>query len=415
VIKQISFAVVFAVKLFSFSIYNLGDSRDKALLIVGGIHGDEHGGYLTPALFIQEYKILNGRVVVIPNLNTESIVVHQRGVNGDMNRKFENLDSSDKDFQTVQELKKFILNEKISTLLNLHDGSGFYLRNSRNWGQSIVIDKEIAGEVSLKNSAEGVVNRINKNLPKEHLFGVKNTETSQDSYLEMLGSLTYFAIQRGIPSFGVEVSKELDEVKRVLYHLEVIEQFLRESNISFRRNFELNEDILSQKLKDYGKVTINGNIELPLNNLKKRLNYFPLAENNNTFQFSHPLGKAIRVKNRFDIYIAHRRITSLYAQYFKLDEIEPEDIYIELDGNRTKVDFATTSSLKFKRSFKVITPPDIRANVIGYRSRGNETNIEIPSSKIERRFAIDLAETLFRVEFYRETNFIGTIILINEL
>lgn len=77
----------------------------STLLIIGGIHGDEPGGYFAPMLLAKHYKIESGNVWIVPNLNFDSIVQNKRGVYGDMNRKFAKIEPKDKDLEIVNEIK----------------------------------------------------------------------------------------------------------------------------------------------------------------------------------------------------------------------------------------------------------------------------------------------------------------------
>ena len=64
-----------------FSLYELkGDSDGATLLVIGGIHGDEPGGYCAPSILINSYHILKGNVLVVPNLNPDSIMAFKRGI-----------------------------------------------------------------------------------------------------------------------------------------------------------------------------------------------------------------------------------------------------------------------------------------------------------------------------------------------
>jgi len=70
---------------------------NTTLLVIGGIHGNEPGGYYAAAILASHYTILSKNLWVIPNLNKESIIKFRRGVNGDMNRKFASIKKGDKD------------------------------------------------------------------------------------------------------------------------------------------------------------------------------------------------------------------------------------------------------------------------------------------------------------------------------
>jgi predicted deacylase len=117
----------FASRHIDFTIHKLGSDRPgNTLLVIGGIQGDEPGGFNAAALLATQYKIKKGSVWVVPNLNFISIIKRSRGVHGDLNRKFAKLGRSDPEFDTISKVKRIILDEQVDLVLNLHDGSGFY-------------------------------------------------------------------------------------------------------------------------------------------------------------------------------------------------------------------------------------------------------------------------------------------------
>jgi predicted deacylase len=133
-----------------FTLHKLESGRaGTTLLVVGGIQGDEPGGFNAASLLATEYKIRKGNVWVVPNLNFKSIIKRSRGVYGNLNRKFASIKSKDPEFNTIEKIKKIILDEQVDVILNLHDGSGFYrsryvdpMHNPKRWGQSVIIDQE---------------------------------------------------------------------------------------------------------------------------------------------------------------------------------------------------------------------------------------------------------------------------------
>ncbi|NIO41537.1 MAG: deacylase, partial [Burkholderiales bacterium] len=52
----------------------------NTILVVGGIQGDEPGGFNAASLLATRYRFSRGAVWVVPNLNFESIVKRSRGV-----------------------------------------------------------------------------------------------------------------------------------------------------------------------------------------------------------------------------------------------------------------------------------------------------------------------------------------------
>ena len=91
--KYILILVVLVTTLFGkfdydFSVHKMGNNKGNTLLIIGGIQGDEPGGFTAASLIVTNYKIKNGNVWVVPNLAFESIIKRSRGIYGDLNRKF---------------------------------------------------------------------------------------------------------------------------------------------------------------------------------------------------------------------------------------------------------------------------------------------------------------------------------------
>jgi len=191
---------------------------NTTLLVIGGIHGDEPGGYFAASILSTHYKITSKNLWIVPNLNKKSIQSHSRGLNGDMNRKFAYIKKYDKDTEIIKGIKKIILSKKVSLVLNLHDGHGFYRKenhgkifNPNAWGQTCVIDQCQLNENqpfgNLNTIALEVKDNMNKKLLQEHhSFNVKNTKTKFDDEA-MQHSLTYFAVTNNKPAFAIESSK----------------------------------------------------------------------------------------------------------------------------------------------------------------------------------------------------------------
>ena len=64
-----------------------GAKPGKTLLIIGGIQGDEPGGFLA-ADFYADFSLEKGNLIVVPRANFPSILKKERQINQDMNRKF---------------------------------------------------------------------------------------------------------------------------------------------------------------------------------------------------------------------------------------------------------------------------------------------------------------------------------------
>jgi len=397
---------------------------NTTLLVIGGIHGNEPGGYYAPSILATHYKILSKNLWIIPNLNEASILKFRRGIHGDMNRKFAHMKQNDKDKAIVEAIKKIILLPRISLILNLHDGHGFYreknqgrIYNTKAWGQTCVIDQckllKKTPYFNLGKIAQEVKDDINqKLLSKHHSFSVKNTHTKRDHYKDMQQSLTYFAIQHYKPAFAIETSKRLATLsQKVFYQLVAIESYMKIMGIQFKRDFTLNRTSIDKLIKDYGTLKINNNILLNLNDIKKSLSYIPIRLGQNNFEFSNPLGTIKKLKGNYYIYIANHLILQLKPQYFIMASDCQEGHKFEIDGRTVFVPKA--SEIFVHDNFKIKKNNQVRVNVIGYSKQGilDESDINISYKDLNKKYAVDRDGKVFRVEFYKNKKFCSMIMV----
>ncbi|MDR3347015.1 MAG: succinylglutamate desuccinylase/aspartoacylase family protein [Helicobacteraceae bacterium] len=402
-----------------FNIYkHEGNESGNTLLIVGGVHGDEPGGYFAPSLLATRYKIKKGALWVVPNLNFESIVQSRRGIFGDMNRKFAKVEKDDPDYASVEMIKAIVLDPRVTLVMNLHDGHGFYrerwestIFNPRAWGQTLVIDQKTLDDVPFGNMdelASRVTDNLNSYLKSDlHFFSVKNTNTRYKDE-EMQRSLTYFAVTHLKPAFGQETSKNIDALAlKVEYHLRSIEEIMRHMEIEFERDFELSFEGIQKALSQYGKVRVNDKIAFDLVNLRSVLRYVPLNKTGgDTFVFDHPLGAAKPNGNRIDLFIGNKRLSSLYPQLFDGDCALSSAVFTA-DGKRRELEMGQTFA--FSDRFSIAPIEGIRVNVIGFVKEGveDEADQNVSVADLTRSFSQDVRGRIYRVEFYKGESFCG--------
>ena len=395
--------------------------NQHTLLIVGGIHGDEPGGYFAPAILEKYYKIKSGNLWIVPNLNVDSIMANNRGIYGDMNRKFNVIDKNDNDLLTINRIKEIILEKRVDLILNLHDGFGFYRDiyedanfNPSAWGQATIIDQEKIDDKF--GNLDEIANQVNKSINNEglyqnfHTFGVKNTQTKQKDE-QMQQSLTYFAVTHNKPAFAIETSKNITELTyKVIYQLKSIEEFMRIMHIDFERDFDLNnyEDVKS-RIFDFGEIKINDNIALDLSDLKNNIRFVPLKKENNKFDFTHTLAKIKYDDNKYEIYIGNIKVSELHPQIFDISTTNNK-VKIIVDNKEIETSFA--NQIDIKNDFKIVKG-DFRVNIIGFSKDGidSEDDILIKKSDIQDIYSIDNNKTKYRAEFYKDGKFCGMIVL----
>ncbi|WP_295053007.1 M99 family carboxypeptidase catalytic domain-containing protein [Sulfuricurvum sp.] len=397
--------------------------NSPTLLVIGGIHGNEPGSYFAAALLSQYYQIKRGNLWVVPDLNRPSIQQNSRGINGDMNRKFSDIDPQDADFQTVQEIQKIMTEKQVGLILNLHDGHGFYRKEHLNtifnpnaWGQTCVIDQGALNTEHPYGNLNAIASKVsiemnNGLIEDHHLFDVRNTNTRFDDEA-MRHSLTYFAVSHDKPAFAIETSKNLPTLHhKVFYQLRAIECYMRLMGIEFERSFDLNLDSIQQLLKNNKYLTINNNIYLDLQDLKNSLSFIPLQSDSNEFKFAHPLGSIQKNKEQYDLFIGNQKISTLIPSYHP-KEVCSEPVCVIVDGKRNYMPFAT--HFFATADFKVVNnDSNMRVNIIGFTQKGikDESNVSVELNDLDSKYSIDTSNKSYRIEFYQQNRFCGMVLV----
>jgi len=217
-----------------------GKEPGNTLLLIGGIQGNEPGGFLS-ADHYADISLAKGNLIVVPRANFQSIVLNRRKINEDMNRKFADDYKSNYETKIVAILKKLIAES--NCLLNLHDGSGFFSekwegpdRNPKRYGQSIIADcesyvnPEKGKVINLGDMARSACEQINKHIenPRYHFrFNNHKTIKKRTLHKEQRKSATFYALYTcGIPAFGIETSKSLPLELKVRHHNLAINAFM---------------------------------------------------------------------------------------------------------------------------------------------------------------------------------------------
>lgn len=227
------------------NVYRLyGRFDGNTAFILGGIQGDEPGGFMSADLY-PNLVLERGNLIVIPRANFESIIHNNRGVNGDMNRRFDKDLPKDIDDRIVEIIKGLMGEADI--FLNLHDGWGYFRpeyvdseHNPHRFGQSVIADARYyvahGDTIHLEEMATQVIRNMNKKImTPEYQYHFMNTKTPdpKSDFPEMRVSATFFALTEfDIPAFGIETSKNLPNLEmKIRFHNYAINEFLKLMNI----------------------------------------------------------------------------------------------------------------------------------------------------------------------------------------
>ncbi|MBR8465379.1 deacylase [Campylobacter sp. faydin G-140] len=405
-----------------YALIKKGETDDNTMLLIGGIQGDEPGGFLAASIVATDYNITKGSLWIVPNLNFPSIIKRSRGTKGDMNRKFAHIDADDPDFNAVMRIKDIINDKNVSLVLNLHDGSGYYREkfinkdeNPNKWGNTCIIDQsglKGAKYADLQGVAERVAGHINKNLLElKHVYSVKNTHTA-DGDEQMLKSLTYYVITQGKSAFANEASKSLNAEQRTYYHLLAIEEYMRVAGIEFERPFELNVRDVKRAIEKEIRLSIfDDAFVLNIHNLKAALNYVPFHKSKLQYSSSNPLIAVIKDGVNFKVQYGNRFVTTLKPQYFEFGE-PLKSINLIVDNKNMSV--RSGEKVVVNDSFIVQKAKNIRTNIIGFNANLNdEADQCITRKQLMSSYAIDKDNKTYRVEFYStvDNKFMGMILV----
>lgn len=400
-----------------FSVFKIG-SGAPVVLVVGGIQGDEPGGFSAATLLAMRYTITRGTLWVVPNLNFPSIIKRSRGLHGDMNRKFAVLPCTDPEYPTVTRIQELIRAPEVTLVLNLHDGSGYYrpkregpLHNPARWGQSVIIDQaSIAEDVPLRRLqkvAERVLSSVNKRLlAPEHRLHLHNTRTAEGDR-EMEKSLSWFAVRHGKAAFGLEASKEFPVEVRAYYHLRMVEAFLTEAGVRFTRDFDLTKRGVLAALQSDLTVAFAGNrIFLPLEDVRPRIAYLPLPRNSAAEAVSSkPIMAVLPDDDDLCVHYGNRTMTRIRPDWREIDD-GLDGMAVVVDGRTQHVPFGRV--VPVRDAFEVNSVPGYRVNAIGVdMGKADESGLRLRHKDFRQRFSVDRRGTLFRVEVYRDEHFAG--------
>lgn len=220
-----------------------GTMAGPTAMLLGGIHGDEPGAYLSADSYA-DLVPRQGNLIIVPRANVQAVQHGRRGPGGDMNRKFGEIAPDDPEGKVVAVLKSLMAESDL--LLTLHDGSGFYRpewispqANPHRYGQCVIADAahythpRTGKSFDLERMALAAIARVNSTIAVPlynfHFFNME-TANNESLHTEHRESATYFALTKlGIPAFCIETSKSLPSMAMKIEQHNLVVNALLES------------------------------------------------------------------------------------------------------------------------------------------------------------------------------------------
>ncbi|MEI0530731.1 hypothetical protein R4I97_04130 [Brachyspira pilosicoli] len=174
-------------------------------------HGSERVG-TDVAIERLNMPIKRGSLTVVPIAVPEAYRLNTRAIEGqDINNRFfdKKINRTDTD-KLAQKYMDMLDEYNIDVVLTLHEGNGF----KEFFGDSIIYDSR-----KLDDNVKKVLDNINSRIePMRFKF--------KQMYYPMPTTITYYAAEKGIEAYGIELTRNLDyDKKRIIMHTILSEFF----------------------------------------------------------------------------------------------------------------------------------------------------------------------------------------------
>lgn len=418
-----------------------GEKPGLTVLIFGGIHGDEPGGYFSSEI-LSNIKLFKGNLIIVPRVNFPSIMLNRREVNGDMNRKFVHQELiNDPDAEVVKLLKSLM--QEADIFINQHDAYGFHREtyiskkyNQSRYGQSLIIDsanfysKKLKKQIDLSIIGKRILERVNLQIKNKYYhfgFWDHNSVARDTKFQEMRKSATYYALTTfSIPAFGLETSKDLPTLyHKVKYQLLVIKEILNEFGLEF--GFpppRVKQPVLHwvEFLKNNKDVVrVNGNTNLRLNPedkiaIKKIFSNYNTGLSSNILNWGtlNDINKEYIFNKNTTILIKknHIIIGNVYLRKFHPNSVR--EITIDVNGELKKIPNWGKIEIEESQFFNIqkTNPhfPKIHFDVRGFSlpsGKWDDSNVKIYSENLQKKYSFNKKGIIYFVKIYHSNHFAG--------
>lgn len=179
-----------------------------AVMVVGGIHGNEPAGSLAAQKFCT-LDLVKGTLLVIPQANITALAAEVRTLpeTGDLNRSYPGQKPGTPAQEITWEIAQLMQQYKVAMVLDLHEGYAFNAKEPKSVGETILPGKDDTSALLALEAME----YVNKQITEPHKkFSVLANPIA--------GSTAYYAnTVLKVPAFTIETSSQQPLEERVRY------------------------------------------------------------------------------------------------------------------------------------------------------------------------------------------------------
>ena len=205
----------------------------EVLMVLGGVHGNEPGGWLAAERIVEDLRPAQGALLVVPHANQQATELFVRTTDemGDLNRLYPGDPPGPPMAQMAHELVEAMRAFHVSLVLDLHESWSFFKGRTQSGtaflGQTVTT---LPGEPGT-SIAQGIVNEVNQRIeaPHEELFFRNRSFASRARQFWPTGGGSTSSL--GLPNFVPGLSAILIEMgqqqaleRRVAIHVEVVKE-----------------------------------------------------------------------------------------------------------------------------------------------------------------------------------------------
>ena len=230
-------------------LYIYGSGRPgKVVIVLGGVHGNEPGGWLAAERLQQTFRPANGAFLVVPRANKLATFAFDRtGGLGDLNRSYPgNHDAASPMARMAAQIVDVLREFHVEALLDMHESWSFYKDRPQNGtaflGQTVATAPVEPGITLVHDVVTSVNQRIRG--PQEELFdrqfpGPQQNGRNLPSSTPTPGpppmGYSSLSLNRDVPGLTpilVEMGQQQALDRRVQLHVDIFEELARRLGIS---------------------------------------------------------------------------------------------------------------------------------------------------------------------------------------